>query len=165
MSHGSSRSMRVEPVVLDRALLAVVEHARQIEARGGEIHALEQREHDGVAGLHVGRAETEQLAVFDARAGVAVRRHGVEMAGEHQQRAALPCGPRHTTQLPERSTLARGQAREPRVDPVGDRGLEPGLARNVDERLEQLRERFGLHGVVRQGPCGILDRRSQGCER
>ena len=112
--------------------LAVVEHQRQVAGgfgeRGGQV-----KEHR-VAGLHVDRAAAVQLVAVGGGRHVVGDRHGVEVAGEqHPRRAAEVRAGQHGIAVPDDLESA-GLLAQRGLDLVGDAGLVPRLARDVDQR-------------------------------
>lgn len=98
-----------------------------------------QLHHDGETALHVARAETVDGAVPDPAGDVALGRHRVEMAGQHDRRPGLAVE-QHLAVVVER--LRRHELPHERDEPV----LAAALGRHVDE-LERPRGEIGdRHG-------------------
>jgi hypothetical protein len=134
-----------EPIVRVRSFLRVIEHRGDVEAHRVRRHGVEQREHHGVTRFHVARAEPVELVAVAPRGRIALRRHGVEMSREHEQRTVAGRGAPDDA-VAGAEQLAATAIAELRRDPVRDLLLVAGLARDVDERREQRGEGFGVDG-------------------
>ena len=111
-------------------LLAGVEAPGHVDRRLGDAGG--QVEHDGQATLHVRGAEAPQRVALEARRGVVVGRHRVEMPGEDEPRRA-PRSVRATTLSPRRVTSSQGAAPQRVLDQVGQRPLLAADRRDGDQ--------------------------------
>jgi len=73
-----------------RKLLASEEQQAEVAPRAAEIDMTRELECDGQAAFHVARAEPVNFAVGDSTRKIALRRDGVVVRDEHDQRKALP---------------------------------------------------------------------------
>ena len=69
-------------IFLERSFLALVENQRQVAGERCEIETLDQLDHDGQAGLHVGCAGSVEQVALDARRPVMLGADGIEMPDE-----------------------------------------------------------------------------------
>jgi hypothetical protein len=127
-----------ETVELGRDLFGRIEDVRDVDRR--VVHRAGQLQHHREAALHVGCTEPPQRVAVDAGAVVAVDRHSVGVAGEHEARRTPEIGTGH-------QVVADAVERQPRnrqqllLDPIRDRLLVLADRRDVDElggELEQV---------------------------
>ncbi len=129
-----------EAVLRRRALLGVVEDAREVEAQRRRAERVHEREHHRDARLHVGRADPVQEPAVAAGLRVPLRRHRVEVPGQHDE--------------PRARDVARPPLAHARFDERGDRGLVPGDAGDVHEGGEQSGDGLGGGDGGQEGaPC------------
>ena len=123
----------VEPV---GDLLALVERERHVVtgALGLRVQLLGEAEQHGEAALHVGGAQPVQDVAVDPRHLVAVGRHGVEVATEHDPAVASELGARDDAGA-DRVDRERRRARpQPLLDDLRQLGFVVALRRHRDER-------------------------------
>jgi GTPase len=129
----AAREHTGERALLERHLLAREEHVARGRRRTREL------EHHGHAALHVTRAEPVHRAAGDPPGKVLLRRHRVEMAGEHDSREGVSPDDRL-------AVVVEGGAREEAPYELHRRGFATALGGNVDELERPVGEVGNGHG-------------------
>src|SRR6185369_5162409 len=101
---------------------------------------------------HVGSAEPEKAPVLHAWRLVALRRHGIEMAGEHGERTA-GAPRRGVHHVVAHARDGSGQAREMARHALGERALVARHARHADQLGGELDQIPRLGHRAQGAPC------------
>ncbi len=137
---GLSREEPLEPVVLVGDLLALVEDEGEVVTSPRPCRILGEAEHDRHPALHVGGAQAPKNVTLDDRRLVPVRRHRVEMTGQHDAARRTVLRARDHV-LPEALHRESGcPIAEPRLNRVGDLPLAPTDRRHRYERRGEAEE-------------------------
>jgi len=144
-------------VVLHRELLAAEDEERDIGACAGGLREIpDELQCDRDTALHVARAEAVHRAVLDPPGKVLLRRNGVVVAGEDDERSAGPPlrGEKEDLVTCERTRVRR---RDEREEVLADRLLVTALRGDVDELERACREALGERSprasLQRHNPC------------
>ena len=145
-----------ERVVVRGQLLAAEDEQREIAARSSQLDVSCDLERDGEASLHVARAEAVHVSVGDPSGEIPLRRNGVVVRGEDDQRAAG--APRRGEEVRLVARVLGDPARRDEGEHVlADSRLVTALRRNVHElerpRGEAVGERGHRRSVPRHNPA------------
>ena len=158
-----SREERGERALLGRQLLAREEQKADVDAQLGRVSAAQRASSSITASPpFMSLAPRPMHQPSSIRPGqVVLRRDGVEVAGEQDERppGCAPSRRRSRLAVVERARLARGTAAR---DVLGERRLVPARRRDVDELERALRERGPRASAVtaasRADDAGIIPR-------
>jgi hypothetical protein len=130
-------------LVLDEgALLAGVEHEREVAREGGERGGLDEVDHRGEAGLHVGGAGGVEAVALDAGRAIVGGADDVQVTGEGDAGAARSAGDGDDDGIAVAADGRRQrQAREAGLDRVAQRPLLADRRRNRAEPQQRLDQR------------------------
>ena len=117
-----------ERAELGRQLLLAEREQREVDLRldAALVELARELEHDREPALHVAGAEPDDGAVLDPAGHVLLRRHGVVVACEHDERLPFPPRPRPDEGV-LRLVLRLERGRHERADVRGDLRLVPAL--------------------------------------